>query len=114
MDGTPRLFQTDPSGTFSAWKANCTGRSSKTVKEFLEKHYVEDMSTEEAIKLAVRSLMEVVESGSKNIEVAVMKPFVGLSQLEEADVEELVKVIEKEKAEEEEKKKKKGSEEPKQ
>lgn len=37
--GTARLYQTDPSGSFSAWKANATGRSGKTVREFLEKQY---------------------------------------------------------------------------
>ena len=73
MDGTPQLYQTDPSGTFSAWKAATTGRSMKTVREFLEEQYEEDMDETATIKLAVRALLETVESGSKNIDIAVLK-----------------------------------------
>ena len=48
---------------------------------------------------------QVVESGGKNIEIAVMTK-VGLKLLEEAEVEEVVKEIEAEKAAAEEAKKK--------
>ncbi|CAJ0829778.1 13142_t:CDS:2 [Entrophospora sp. SA101] len=65
-DKVPRLYQTDPSGIYSAWKANSIGRSSKTVLEFLEKNYKEGLSKDETIKLAV------VQTGAKNIEIAVM------------------------------------------
>merc|ERR1711976_10382 len=65
MDGTPHLYVTDPSGTYTEWTANATGRSAKTVREFLEKHYSEDDVADEhgAIKLAVKALLEVVQSG---------------------------------------------------
>lgn len=69
FDGKPALYQTDPSGIYSAWKATVIGRSSKTVSEFLEKHWVVDMPKEDVLKLTVKSLLEVVQSGSKNIEV---------------------------------------------
>jgi len=97
--GVPKLYQTDPSGTYSAWKANATGRNSKTVQEFLEKNYSEEIaaSDEETIKLAVKALMEVVESGGKNIEVAILKNNQPLKILEEKEVSAIVKTIEEEK-----------------
>merc|ERR1712178_559444 len=97
-DGTPRLFQTDPAGTYSEWKANSTGRSAKTLREFLEKNYQDDCSADDAIKLAVHALMEVVESGSKNIEVAVMRMGEKLKVLPEEQVEAVCKTIDEEKA----------------
>jgi 20S proteasome subunit alpha 4 len=95
-DGTPRLFQTDPSGIYYAWKANAIGRNSTTVKEFLEKNYSNESiaTVEKTVKLAVQSLMEVVESGSKNIEIAILKRGEDLRILEESEVEAIVKEIE--------------------
>ena len=56
----PALYQTDPSGTYSAWKAAAIGRNSKAVREFLEKAYTGDAPTgADAVKLAVRALTEV-------------------------------------------------------
>ncbi|XVE93844.1 hypothetical protein REPUB_Repub01dG0229900 [Reevesia pubescens] len=95
--GIPSLYQTDPSGTFSAWKANATGRNSNSTREFLEKNYKET-SGQETVKLVIRALLEVVESGGKNIEVAVMTKEHGLRQLEEAEIDAIVAEIEAEKA----------------
>lgn len=58
-DGSPQLWQTDPTGTFTSWKANATGRSMKTLREFLEKHYAADKTVDEGVKLAITTLMEV-------------------------------------------------------
>src|SRR5262245_12700601 len=44
-------------------QANAIGRSSKTVREFLEKNYQENMEQEDAIKLAVKALLEVTRRG---------------------------------------------------
>ncbi|KAI5704925.1 hypothetical protein M8J76_003365 [Diaphorina citri] len=108
-DGKPRLYQTEPSGIYYEWKANATGRSAKTVREFLEKFYKsEEMTTEKAtIKLAIRALLEVVQSGQKNLEIAVMRHGKPVEMLSVAQIEEYVNEIEKEKEDEAEKKKQK-------
>ena len=56
-------------------QANTIGRSAKTVREFLEKNYTEELAANDAecIKLTLKGLLEVVQSGGKNMEVAVMR-----------------------------------------
>lgn len=95
--GAPKLFQTDPSGTYSAWKANAIGRNNTSVREFLEKHFQTDMGDDEAIRLAIRSLLEVVESGSKNIEIAVLRPGKQFEYIGEETIGAIVDQIEAEK-----------------
>ena len=53
-------------------QANAIGRSSKTVREFLEKNHKDDMTKDESIKLTIKSLLEVVQTGAKNIEISVL------------------------------------------
>lgn len=74
-DGTSHLYQTDPSGTYHEWKANAIGRNANSVREFLEKNYTDEISNTDAgcIKLCIRALLEVVQSGSKNVEIAVAR-----------------------------------------
>ncbi|KAG8858049.1 Proteasome subunit alpha type-4 [Serendipita sp. 411] len=96
-DPRPRLFCTDPSGIHNAWKANAIGRSSKTVREFLEKNHKDDMGRAETIKLTVKSLLEVVQTGAKNIEITVMESYGKQTSLALSEIEGIVAEIEKEK-----------------
>lgn len=111
MDGSPHLFQTDPSGIYYEWKANATGKSAKTVREFLEKYYTPEIveNEEGAVKLAIKALLEVVQSGQKNLEVAVMRKDQPMQMLDAATIDKYVTIIEAEKKEEEEKKKAAGN-----
>jgi 20S proteasome subunit alpha 4 len=94
--GEPRLYQTDPAGTYSAWKANATGKNAKTVREFLEQNYDENESADDMIKLTARALLEVVESGSKNMEIAVLRANTPLRLLPADEIDALVATIEAE------------------
>ena len=42
------------------------------MREFLEKNYNEDMEENDTVKLTIKSLLEVVQTGAKNIEIVVM------------------------------------------
>lgn len=58
------------------------------------------MDREETIKLTVRSLLEVVQTGAKNIEIAIMAPGGTLEMLGTEAIEKYVEEINAEKAEE--------------
>lgn len=89
----------------STRKANAIGRSSKTVREFLERNHKDDMDREATLLLTVKSLLEVVQTGAKNIEIAIMAPGKTIEMLPSEDIEQYVKTIEQEKQEEQAKKK---------
>ena len=94
-----------PTGVYHEWKANATGRSAKTVREFLEKNYSTEIaeSKEATIKLAIKALLEVVQG--KNLEVAKMEKGSKMALLSAEEIDKYVTIIEKEKEEEMEKKK---------
>lgn len=63
------------------------------------------MDREDTIKLTVKSLLEVVQTGAKNIEIAIMAPGKAVETLPVENIESYVKSIETEKQEEASKKK---------
>lgn len=75
------------------------------MREFLERNYKDDMEREATIRLAIKSLLEVVQTGAKNIEIAIMAPGKTIEMLPVEDIENYVKNIEQEKQEEAAKKK---------
>lgn len=66
----------------SEWQdlpCNCCGRAAwqpDQVREYLEKNWKET-SGKETVALTVRALMEVVEAGSKNLDIALMEQGTG-------------------------------------
>lgn len=56
-----RLFWTDPSGTFLAFKAWSIGSGGEAANEVLEADYKEDMSLDEAVLLALKCMSKVFE-----------------------------------------------------
>jgi len=72
-------------------------RNSRSLLELLEKSYKDGCSVDEAVRLAVKALLEVVESGAKSIEIAIMRRGAPMAMLAEADVAAVVAVLEAEK-----------------
>ena len=72
------------------------------MREFLEKNWTEDLSQEDAVNLAVKALLEVVDSGAKNMEVCVLtKDMKNMTPklMSENDLDSCVAAIEAEKEE---------------
>ena len=66
------------------------------MKEYLEKHFKDDLSDDEALLLCLRGLLEVVQSGSQNIEVVMLKEG-KITHMDQEGLEAAVKTIEADK-----------------
>ena len=96
-NGKPQIYQVDPSGTYFAWKANAIGgRNFKGMREFLEKEWEEGLDERNALKLTVKTLLEVVDSGSKNMELVVVKQSGAMAPLSEEELQSVTEEVEKE------------------
>jgi proteasome alpha subunit len=70
-----RLYQTDPTGIYFEYKATSIGEGEAEVDEILHKHYRDDITMEDGLKLAVKALAKVLGADFKveRIESAYIK-----------------------------------------
>jgi proteasome alpha subunit len=71
-----RVFTTDPSGSYRAFKAVAVGVGRETVENLLKEEYRDDMKLDPAIKLAIKCLAKAIEARGEipRVKIAVI-PF---------------------------------------
>ncbi|MFB6117708.1 archaeal proteasome endopeptidase complex subunit alpha [Halosegnis sp.] len=62
-DGTPHLFETDPSGTPYEWEAVAIGGNAERIQGYLEAEYEPNVGSDGALELALRALEDAAEGG---------------------------------------------------
>lgn len=95
-NGTPSLFETDPSGVVASYKCQAIGGGAQTVIEFLEKRYDGEASLESAILLALEALKTIVEGEltEEKVEMAVVSTKTGkFRKLGPEEIEEYIKKL---------------------
>jgi len=94
--GKPELYQTDPAGTYYGWKASAIGKNCETVNDFFKEQFKtkqpEDLSDDDALRMALKGILEVTEASGKNIEVVMVRP-TGMQFVPEAELEPLLKEL---------------------
>lgn len=70
-DGSPKLYVTDPVGTYWGFLASIIGRGAARAGEYLEQRYNRKLSLDEAIEIALGSLREATEKEltADNVEI---------------------------------------------
>ena len=90
----PKLYMTDPSGQVTMWKAGAIGKNSDKVLGILEEKYKDNMTEDEALKCTIDAMLQYVEAGSKNMEVAIIKPGNHFEIVPDDKVEQIIKKVE--------------------
>lgn len=63
VDGEPKLYETDPSGTPSEWQAAAIGSNRNEIQNYLEANYEIGLDLDGGIDLALRALAAPVDGG---------------------------------------------------
>lgn len=63
-----QMYQSDPSGNYSGWKATAIGSNSQSAQSTLKSDYTEDLSLTDATKLAVRVLGKAMDTTNPTAE----------------------------------------------
>ncbi len=93
----PRVFTTDPSGSYRGYKAVAVGIGRETVEGILNEEYREDLSLDEALKLAIKCLTRALEARGepKRIKISfVPKETQKLQALSEEKIEAIQRELE--------------------
>jgi proteasome alpha subunit len=88
-DGEATVYQTDPSGTLSQWRAVTIGKGREEADEYLEENWEEGLEEDEVIDIAVSALKAGEEDIElDNIELSVVDEENGFQRLSPEDLED--------------------------
>jgi proteasome alpha subunit len=88
-----RIFSTDPSGTYRAYKAVAVGVGRETVEGILKKEYREDLNLEEAKKLAIKCLKKALQAREEQLRVKISTVSTATRTYEIVPAEEVEKYL---------------------
>jgi proteasome alpha subunit len=88
-NGTPRLYETDPSGTPYEWKALAVGADRGEIEDYLEEGYDEEMDLQAGVDLALEAIASVNDDELEPNEVGLATVDVETEVLEELSEDEL-------------------------
>ena len=57
-----QLYQSDPSGNYSGWKATCIGANHSSATSLLKQDYKDDLTLEEATSLCLKTMSKSMDS----------------------------------------------------
>jgi proteasome alpha subunit len=66
-----RLFATDPSGSYRAYRTVALGYGREVAEAILNEEYHEDLKLNEAIKLAVKCLVKIIEAPGEKLAIRI-------------------------------------------
>ncbi|KAF2348345.1 Proteasome subunit alpha/beta [Trinorchestia longiramus] len=105
-----QLYQSDPSGNYSGWKATCIGNSSSAAVSILKQEYKDDLTVHKAQLLALRTLhktLDITKLTHEKVELATLMRTDGTTKLHVLDADQVSALIKEHEAIEAEEEKKK-------